>query len=82
MNVIKAIGAAVLIVLGVLLALFLTIAIGYYFGVILTILPFVSGWLTAALPITVAQIPTITAWLAVAGLFIGGTSKAKAVASE
>ena len=75
MNVIKAILTALLVVFLVLLALFLTVAIGYSIGIILTILPLVSGWLTGALPITAAQIPHITAWLAVVGLFIGGSSR-------
>lgn len=82
MNVIKAILTALLVVTIVILAVFITVAIGYYFGVFLTILPFVSGWLTYALPITASQIPAITAWLAVASLFIGGTAKVKAEASE
>ena len=76
MNVIKAILTALLVVVLIIVGLFLTIAIGYFLGIILTILPFVSGWLTATLPVTAAQIPAITAWLAVAGLFIGGSARA------
>lgn len=70
MNVIKAILTALLVVFLVLLAVFITVAIGYYFGVFLTILPLVSGWLTAFLPITASQIPAITAWLAVPALLL------------
>lgn len=75
MDVIKAILTALLDVVLIIVGLFLTVAIGYSLGIILTILPFVSGWLTATLPVTAAQIPAITAWLAVAGLFIEVTSK-------
>lgn len=64
-----AIGSLVVVIVS--LAVFLTIALGYLFGMFIAILPFVGGWLTDTLPITVAQIPAITAWLAVVGFFIG-----------
>ena len=79
MNVIKAILTALLVVFLILLALFLTVAVGYFLGFILTLLPFVSGWLTATLPISAAQIPAITAWLAVVGLFIGGAKASERI---
>lgn len=82
MNVLKAILTAILIVFLILLALFLTVAVGYFLGFILTLLPFVSGWLTATLPISAGQIPAITAWIAVAGIFIGGGSKVSAKAGD
>ena len=82
MNVLKAILTALLVVFFILLALFLTVAVGYVLGSILTLLPFVSGWLTATLPISAAQIPAITAWIAVAGIFIGGGSKVRAKAGD
>lgn len=74
--ILGAIGTAIIVVILVLLAIFLTVGLGYFLGYILTITPFVSGWLTTALPITVAQIPSITAWMAVLTLFIGTGARA------
>lgn len=82
MSVLKAMLTALLVVILILIGLSLTVAIGFFFGFILTLLPFVSGWLTATLPISAEQIPAITAWLAVAGIFIGGGSKVSAKAGD
>lgn len=75
--ILGAIATAILVVILILLAIFVTVAVGYFIGYILTLLPFVSGWLAGSLPITAGQIPSITAWMAVLSLFIGTGARAK-----
>lgn len=87
MNVLKDVIQIVLLVILVVIivgaVVYLTVGFGYLFGMLLAILPFISEWLTAGLPVTTQQLPGIVAWIAVAGLFIGGGSTVvKAKASE
>lgn len=70
----KSVGIAIAVVITFLLIVVATVGIGYLLGMLLAILPFVSGWLTEGLSIEKSQIPSITAWFAVGSLFIGGVS--------
>lgn len=72
----KVILAVILAVVLVAVSFALTIGIGYLIGMFIAILPFVSDWLTVGMGIGKSQIPSITAWFAVLGLFIGGSAKA------
>lgn len=81
-QVLAAISIALLIVILYLVSLFLSVVIGYFIGYLLTILPFVSGWLTATLPISAAQIPAITAWMGVLVFFIRSISTGRSQTME
>lgn len=74
-TVLGAIGMALLIVAIFIGGLYLTVILGYVIGILIEITPFISDWLTAYLPVEKSQIPGITAWLAVASLFIGAGRK-------
>lgn len=71
-------GIAILIVLMIAVSVVLAVGFGYLLGTLIVLLPFVGDLLVDGLPVTESQIPGITAWLAVAGLFIGGSSKVSA----
>lgn len=68
--IVSAVAAVAGLILGVLLLIYVVVGAGYFLGMVIAILPFVSGWLTASLPITTSQIPGIVAWIAVFGLFV------------
>ena len=74
-DALKVIAAVALGIIVILIALYAVIGFGYLVGMLLAILPFISEWLTEGLPVTAQQLPGIVAWLAVAGMFIGGGSK-------
>lgn len=57
---------AALFIVGVSIGLFL----GYLFGMLLAITPFISDWLTFNGALSKSQFPSITAWLAVAAFFL------------
>lgn len=78
LDIIKVILLVILTVVIFAAAFILTIGVGYLIGMFIAILPFVADWLTSGTPIDKQMIPTITAWLAVAGLFIGGSGAVKA----
>lgn len=80
-DIIKIILAAMVFVVIFLLMMYLTIAVGYGIGILLSVLPFVSGWLTNSLPITAEQIPHITSWISVIGM-LGGTGLLSAKMSK
>lgn len=74
-TVIEAIVTAILAIAIFIGAIYLTITFGYLVGLLLGATPFISDWLVAFLPVDKTQIPGITAWLAVASLFIRGSAK-------
>ena len=82
LDVLKVIGAVALGIIVILIGLYAGIGFGYLVGMLLAILPFISEWLTEGLPVSTQQLPGIVAWLAVAGMFIGGGSKVAAKRSE
>lgn len=63
-------GGALLTALLFLLGLVVALFGGYLFGMIIAIIPYVSDWLTFNGALPKSQFPSITAWLAVAGLFL------------
>lgn len=77
-ELLKVVGIVLLIMVIITAAITLTIGLGYLIGMFIAILPFVSDWLVTEIPIDKSQIPTITAWLAVASLFLGSSAKVNA----
>lgn len=63
-------GVALLTALLFVVGLGLGVFFGYLVGMILAITPFISDWLTFNGALSKSQFPSITAWLAVAGLFL------------
>lgn len=75
-DVLSVVIAAILAVVLIASLIVATIGVGYVVGMFIAILPYVSDWITTGLPIDKSQIPTITAWFALAGLWLGGSAKA------
>lgn len=69
-GIFAAVGGVVLLALMVLVA----VSFGYLVGLFLIMIPFVAAWLTEGVGLDTTQVPTITAWIAVAGIFLKGSS--------
>ncbi|MBU5266257.1 hypothetical protein [Virgibacillus proomii] len=58
---------AVIIFVG---AIIVTVSVGYFIGMVIAIMPFVSDLLINGVGVTKQQIPVITAWMAVLRLVV------------
>lgn len=70
-DVLKTVGYAIVFIGGIVLAFCITIIFGYFIGGVLASLPIISDWLMLSGSVDKSQIPTITAWIAVIGSFVG-----------
>lgn len=64
------IGGALLGIVVILIAIAFVPFVGYVVGMVLAMIPFISDWLTFNGALDKSQFPSITAWLAVAGIFL------------
>lgn len=69
-GIFAAVGFVILLALMILVA----VSFGYLVGLFLVMIPFVATWLTEGIGLSTSQVPTITAWLAVTGMFLKGSS--------
>lgn len=77
METIKSILTIIGAFIGAILLIYIGIGIGYLFGLLISVTPFVSDWLTNNLPIDKAQIPSIIAWLSVISLYLTSVKTVK-----
>ncbi len=69
--------APILSLLIAVIAIYLTVAVGYLLGMLLAITPFVQDWLTVGGVIDTAQMPGIVAWIMFIALMVGAFGKTK-----
>ncbi|WP_077297414.1 hypothetical protein [Virgibacillus pantothenticus] len=74
MNILKGllltVGCVIAVFAGIIFGIYFAVAFGYFIGILIVSLPFLSGWLTDSIGISPEQIPNITAWMVVLRLLI------------